>query len=130
VAGGDQVEVYLTKPIRRPAEVVDNGDGTYTIKHPYGLEKGDYNVHVTLAGETLKAEDLPNIVSVEEADPVDPEDAELISASLKESGKDLLSLILSLAPEKRKRFIADLQRLHSGSKMNFFDIFLLYMCFE
>jgi hypothetical protein len=111
VLGGDDVAVYLTKPIRRPAIVLDNNDGTYTIKHPYGLEEGDYQVHVTLAGETLKAEDLPGIVHVEEAEPVDSDDLEFLSSALPDSSSDIISLLKTLAPEKRKKFIADLQKL-------------------
>jgi len=110
ILGGDDVAVYLTKPIRRPARVIDNDDGTYTIKHPYGLEKGDYAVHVSIGGQMLKPGVLPEHVDVEDADPVDEEDSAQILAALPNTGTDILKLLAQLEPEKRKAFIAELKK--------------------
>jgi len=57
--GGDDVKVVLRKKIEREAEIVDNGDGSYSVKHPHGLDPGDYKVSVSMGGKPLANPTMP-----------------------------------------------------------------------
>jgi len=107
--GGDELNVFLRRPIRRPATVVDNGDGSYDVIYPPGLERGEYELAAEVKGETVE---LPNIsIHVDEPEPLPQEEQEIVEASLPSSSSFIVDILRGLDESKKKAFLADLQSL-------------------
>jgi len=111
LGGGDPVKVMLSKLIRRPAAVHDNGDGTYSVKCPYGLEKGQYDVHVEVGGEKIPHGALPEQVEVQDPESWEEELSAELAKTLPESSAALLPLLLQVPPEQRRKFVEELKTL-------------------
>eukprot|EP01089_Gocevia_fonbrunei_P002378 TRINITY_DN12352_c0_g1_i2.p1 TRINITY_DN12352_c0_g1~~TRINITY_DN12352_c0_g1_i2.p1 ORF type:complete len:232 (+),score=91.59 TRINITY_DN12352_c0_g1_i2:31-726(+) len=111
--GGDEVKVYLTKPVKRPAYVTDRGDGTYDIRYPYGIEEGDWGVEVELANEKMTGESIPQSVHVNDTEPMDEEQVAYVAQALPKSSSKISELLLHLTPEDREQFFAELKALQS-----------------
>jgi hypothetical protein len=107
--GGEELEVYLRKPIRKPATIIDNGDGSYDIRYPKGLEVGEYEVIAELRGERFE---IPNTsVQVEEPGSLPEEEQQLLEELLPTSSSALTNFLRSLDDEKKAAFVADLRGL-------------------
>jgi len=107
--GGDELDVYLRKPIRKPAKIIDNKDGTYDVIYPKGLELGEYEVVAELKGERIA---IPNTsVQVEESTPLPEEESSLVSSLLPNSSSLLESLLRDLDDDKKAMLLADLKAL-------------------
>jgi filamin len=61
--GGDNFDVKISGPAKITPEVIDNGDGTYTVKYEPDVA-GDYVIDVTAEGEHIK--DAPFHVEIKE----------------------------------------------------------------
>jgi len=112
--GGDPVKVVLSKRVHRPANVVDNGDGSYSVKLPHGLEGGNYKVRVDVGGEHIDAEKLPKNLDVEEEEDdkvlSDEADKKALTEALPKSGARLLPFLKTLTPDERREFIKELSK--------------------
>jgi len=105
--GGDDLNVYLRKPTRKPAQIVDNGDGTYDIVYPKGIEKGEYEVVAELRGKPVN---LPLSVHVSEAEELPEEHKLLVNNLFPESASFFTEYLRNLDDEKKEALLKDLQQ--------------------
>jgi len=109
--GEKELQVYLRKPIRKPARIIDNGDGTYEVIYPKGLEVGEYEVVAELRGEKIE---IPNTsVQVEEPGGLPEEEQTLLDELLPSSASTLTNYLRGLDEEKKASFISDLKALYA-----------------
>eukprot|EP01087_Luapelamoeba_hula_P017398 TRINITY_DN547_c0_g1_i1.p1 TRINITY_DN547_c0_g1~~TRINITY_DN547_c0_g1_i1.p1 ORF type:complete len:2178 (+),score=469.78 TRINITY_DN547_c0_g1_i1:249-6782(+) len=109
----DKVKFHLVRNIKRPCEIVDNGDGTYGVKYPPGLEKGEYQVKAKLLGKALDPSKVPEKVEIEE----EPEEAlfadeaqhQYLNERMPQSAPHVTRFLRTLSPADRAKFVAELK---------------------
>jgi len=107
--GGEELEVFLRKPIRKPAKIIDHGDGTYDVIYPKGLEVGEYEVVAELRGERFE---IPNSsVVVEEPGALVEEEQTLLDEVLPTSSSAITNFLRTLDDAQKTAFLADLRAL-------------------
>jgi len=109
--GGDDLNVYLRKPTRKPAQIVDNGDGTYDITYPKGIETGEYELVAELKGKPVN---LPLSVYVDEAEDLPEEQKVLVNNLLPESSSFFAEYLRNLDDQKKEALLRDLQSLRKS----------------
>eukprot|EP00732_Lithocolla_globosa_P000182 Lithocolla_globosa_v1_NODE_41_length_8221_cov_7.943914.p1 type:complete len:1401 gc:universal NODE_41_length_8221_cov_7.943914:4208-6(-) len=109
-SGGDKMKVKLCKTIKKEAPVVDNGDGTYDVKFPYGLEAGDYTVDASCGDQRLAAL-ADTVVAIEEPEELDDAVTEQLKTDLPNSSEAMAQFLLTIDPQTRAAFLADLEKL-------------------
>jgi len=83
--GGDPFEVTIAGPKGNvPAEITDNGDGTYGVKYAAG-EPGPHKVNVSLKGKPIKG--APFTVNVEEGADADHSGVETYTFTIRAKSK-------------------------------------------